>query len=294
MAQFIVNPTYAERAVSKLNIMVVGTKDGIVMVESGAKESRKRLLWTRSSSRMWRSRRSARALRAGEAAGKTKARPVTPVETRRSLRAELKAKVGDKLKDALDTQEASEVRQLCQGQGDQGRAEEGAAGGRCRAAKKLSKYYELLRESIFREQVLNERIRPDIARSTRFVRSTIEVGVLPRVHGSALFTRGETQALVSATLGTTDDAQRMESYEGEQKRKLHAALQLPAVLGWRGWAHDRRWPSRDWSRRAWHGVRLKLCCRVRMSRRTRCAWFRTFWSRTDRRRWRRFAELRWR
>ena len=51
--------------------------------------------------------------------------------------------------------------------------------------------------------------------------------MLPRVHGSALFTRGETQALVSATLGTTDDAQRMESYEGEQKRRFMLHYNFP-------------------------------------------------------------------
>jgi polyribonucleotide nucleotidyltransferase len=56
---------------------------------------------------------------------------------------------------------------------------------------------------------------------------TVEVGVLPRVHGSALFTRGETQALVTATLGTTDDAQRMESYEGEQKRRFMLHYNFP-------------------------------------------------------------------
>ena len=83
------------------------------------------------------------------------------------------------------------------------------------APKKLSKYYELLREKIFREQVLNERVRPDHRAFDEIRAVTVEVGVLPRVHGSALFTRGETQALVTATLGTTDDAQRMESYEGE-------------------------------------------------------------------------------
>ena len=95
------------------------------------------------------------------------------------------------------------------------------------AAKKFSKYYELLREQIFREQVLNERIRPDHRAFDEIRAITIEVGVLPRVHGSALFTRGETQALVSATLGTTDDAQRMESYEGEQKRRFMLHYNFP-------------------------------------------------------------------
>ena len=95
------------------------------------------------------------------------------------------------------------------------------------AAKKLSKYYELLRENIFREQVLQERIRPDHRAFDKIRELTIEVGVLPRVHGSALFTRGETQALVSATLGTTDDAQRLESYEGEQKRNFMLHYNFP-------------------------------------------------------------------
>jgi polyribonucleotide nucleotidyltransferase len=85
----------------------------------------------------------------------------------------------------------------------------------------------VLREKIFRDQVLNERIRPDHRAFDEIRQVTVEVGVLPRVHGSALFTRGETQALVSATLGTTDDAQRLESYEGEQKRRFMLHYNFP-------------------------------------------------------------------
>ena len=98
--------------------------------------------------------------------------------------------------------------------------------------------------------MIKDRIRPDHRAFDEIRQITIEIGVLPRVHGSALFTRGETQALVSATLGTTDDAQRMESLRGRAEAPLHAALQLPAVLGWRSWPHDRRWPPRDRPRRA--------------------------------------------
>ena len=75
--------------------------------------------------------------------------------------------------------------------------------------------------------MLNDRIRPDHRAFDQIRAITIEVGVLPRVHGSALFTRGETQALVSATLGTTDDAQRLESYEGEQKRRFMLHYNFP-------------------------------------------------------------------
>ena len=84
-----------------------------------------------------------------------------------------------------------------------------------------------LRENIFREQVLKERIRPDRRAFDEIREITIETGVLPRMHGSALFTRGETQALVTATLGTTDDAQRLESYEGEQKRRFMLHYNFP-------------------------------------------------------------------
>ena len=70
-------------------------------------------------------------------------------------------------------------------------------------------------------------------RDTKTVRPiTIHTGVLPRTHGSALFTRGETQALVVTTLGTGRDAQIIDAIEGERKEPLHAALQLPAVLAW--------------------------------------------------------------
>jgi polyribonucleotide nucleotidyltransferase len=95
------------------------------------------------------------------------------------------------------------------------------------AKKKLSKYYELLREKLFRDQVTKERVRPDRRAFDEIRNITIEVGVLPRVHGSALFTRGETQALVTATLGTTDDQQRLESFQGEQRKRFMLHYNFP-------------------------------------------------------------------
>jgi polyribonucleotide nucleotidyltransferase len=98
-----------------------------------------------------------------------------------------------------------------------------------------------------RENIVNGKPRID-GRDTKTVRPlNIEVGVLPKTHGSALFTRGETQALVVATLGTARDAQLLDTLEGE-KKTLHAALQLPSVLGGRVWSHGRCWPSRNRSR----------------------------------------------
>ena len=78
---------------------------------------------------------------------------------------------------------------------------------------------------------------------------TCEVGVLPRTHGSALFTRGETQALVTTTLGTSQDEQHIEGAHRRHREALHAALQLPALLDGRDQAAARPGPARDRPRR---------------------------------------------
>jgi polyribonucleotide nucleotidyltransferase len=223
----VVNPTYAERLASKLNIMVVGTKDGIVMVESGAKEIPEEVV----AGAIEFAHEEIKKIVAGiddlvSRAGKTK-RTVTPLENDEAYASQLKSKVGDRLKDALDTKKNpkfdsyAKVKEIKDELKKELPADDPGAG------KKLSRYFEQLRENIFREQVLNERIRPDHRGFDEIRAISIETGVLPRVHGSALFTRGETQAMVSATLGTTDDAQRMESYEGEQKRKFMLHYNFP-------------------------------------------------------------------
>jgi polyribonucleotide nucleotidyltransferase len=225
--QFVVNPTYAERAKSTLNIMVVGTKDGIVMIESGAKEIAEGRVVDAIEFAHEQIKKICAAIEdLVSRAGKPK-RLVSAVEIDHAYLNELTAKIGAKLKDALDTQKHPKFESYALVKEIKDELKKDLPEGDSDAAKKLSKYYELLRENIFREQVLKERIRPDHRAFDKIRDLTIEVGVLPRVHGSALFTRGETQALVSATLGTTDDAQRLESYEGEQKRRFMLHYNFP-------------------------------------------------------------------
>jgi polyribonucleotide nucleotidyltransferase len=224
---YLVNPTYAERAVSTLNIMVVGTKDGIVMVESGAKEvSEEHVVGAIEFAHEEIKKICAAIEDLVSRAGKTK-RTVTPVEVDHEYLNGLTAKIGDRLKDALDTKKHPKFDSYALVKEIKDELKKELPEGDAAASKKLSKYYELLRENIFRDQVLNDRIRPDHRAFDEIRHLSIEVGVLPRVHGSALFTRGETQALVSATLGTTDDAQRLESYEGEQKRRFMLHYNFP-------------------------------------------------------------------
>ena len=225
--QFVVNPTYSERAVSTLNIMVVGTKDGIVMIESGAKEIGEDRVVDAIEFAHGEIKKICAAIEdLVSRAGKPK-RTVNEVEVDHHYLRALESKVGDRLKDALDTQKHPKFESYALVKEIKDELKRDLPEGDAAAPKKLSKYYELLRETIFRDQVLKDRVRPDHRAFDQIREITIEVGVLPRVHGSALFTRGETQALVSATLGTTDDAQRMESYEGEQKRRFMLHYNFP-------------------------------------------------------------------
>jgi len=225
--EMIVNPTYAERAKSILNIMVVGTRDGIVMVESGAKECSEEQVVDAIEFAHEQIKKICAAIEDLVArAGKTKRVPA-PAEFDQAYLDAMIAKIGDRLKDALNTKKYPKFESYAKVKEIKDELKKELPEGDAAAAKKLSKYYEVLREKIFRDQVLNDRVRPDHRAFDEIRPVSVEVGVLPRVHGSAVFTRGETQALVTATLGTTDDAQRLESYEGEQKRRFMLHYNFP-------------------------------------------------------------------
>jgi polyribonucleotide nucleotidyltransferase len=227
--QFVVNPSYAERKESPINITVVGTNDGIVMIESGASEVEESVVVDAIEFGHEEIKKIVAAINdLVSRAGKTK-RTVTPPEFDAAYYEALKAKIGDRLKDALNTsahpkfESAALVKEIK----DQLAKEVAEGDDPAAAKKKLAKYYEVLRENIFREQVTKERVRPDHRAFDQIRPITIEVGVLPRTHGSALFTRGETQALVTATLGTNDDSQRLETFEGEQKKRFMLHYNFP-------------------------------------------------------------------
>ena len=140
---------------------------------------------------------------------------------------DLKNRVGADLTDRLDTQKHPKaesynlVRELKKRLQAEIPAEDEAA------QKKFKTYFETLRERIFREQVINQKRRPDGRAFDQIRDIWIEVGVLPRTHGSAIFTRGETQALVTTTLGTSDDMQRLEVFEGEAKKRFMLHYNFP-------------------------------------------------------------------
>src|SRR5947199_10238209 len=84
-----------------------------------------------------------------------------------------------------------------------------------------------LKEKVLREEVLTHNVRLDGRKFDEVRPIWIETSVLPRTHGSAVFTRGETQALVTCTLGTADDAQKIESFEGETWKSFMLHYNFP-------------------------------------------------------------------
>jgi polyribonucleotide nucleotidyltransferase len=224
---FVVNPTYNEMRESLLNIMVVGTADGIVMIESGAKEVKEETVVDAIEF----GHTEIKKICAGinelrDKAGKPK-RKVEPPQFDDAYYNSLRAKVGDQLTDALDTKKHPKAESYTLVKDIKKKLVAELPEGDDEAKHKLDHYYEALRERIFREAVINQKRRPDGRAFDEIREIWIEAGVLPRTHGSAVFTRGETQALVTTTLGTSDDMQRLEGFEGEAKKRFLLHYNFP-------------------------------------------------------------------
>jgi polyribonucleotide nucleotidyltransferase len=225
--QFIVNPTYNEMRESLLNIMVVGTSEGIVMIESGAKEVKEETVVDAIEFGHTEIKKICKAINElRDKAGKPK-RVVQPPEFDQTYYDQLKVKIGTELTDALDTKKHPKLESYGLVDSIQKRLEAELPEDDEEAKRKLGHYYEILRERIFREQVTKERRRPDSRAFDEIRPIWIEAGMLPRTHGSAIFTRGETQALVTTTLGTSDDMQRLEGFEGEAKKRFLLHYNFP-------------------------------------------------------------------
>jgi polyribonucleotide nucleotidyltransferase len=230
--QFIANPTYNEMRESLVNIMVVGTMDGIVMIESGAKEVKEETVVDAIEFGHTEIKKICAAINDLRGrVGKPK-RKVEPPQFDDAYYNALKNRIGADLADRLDTKKHPKsesytlVKELKKAQlaaiPKTGKEDEDEA-----AEKKFEHYYETLRERIFREQVINNKRRPDGRAFDEIREIWIEAGILPRTHGSAIFTRGETQALVTTTLGTSDDMQRLEGFEGEAKKRFMLHYNFP-------------------------------------------------------------------
>ena len=225
--EFLVNPTYDERRDSALNLTVAGTEEAICMVEAGANEVTETvmvealMLAHKEIARLCRWQKSL-----SQALGIEK-RAVTPPVMDEAMMSDIEAKFGAQLSAALDTTTQDKLASYAAVDALKKEVTEAypEEDGQRAMAKKV---FNTLKEKIFRDDMLNKRRRPDGRKFSEIRPITCEVGWLPRTHGSALFTRGETQGLVTTTLGTKDNEQYMDDLEkGELKRKFMLHYNFP-------------------------------------------------------------------
>jgi len=208
--QLVANPTVADQKVSKLNIVVAGTANGIVMVESGAFEVSEEKVVEALEFGHAQVKKIVAGIKELHDRLKPKKVVVEPFPFDQSIFDNLKKTCGAKLQDALNTEKhpKKESYHLVDAL-----LEEIVKAIPEEEEEKLTltkRAFERLREEIFRNEVLKAKRRPDGRAFDQIRTITCEVGLLPRVHGSALFTRGETQALATLTLGTKEDMQRLD------------------------------------------------------------------------------------
>ena len=208
--KLVANPTVAEQKTSKLNIVIAATEKGIVMVEAGAFEVSEETVAEALEFGHNEVKKIVGAIKELHAQVRPTKVVVEPLPFDQSIYDSMKKTFGVRLKDALNTEKHPKkesyhlVDELL---------EEIVSAIPEEDEEKLAlnkRAFERMREDFFREEVLKAKRRPDGRAFDQIRQITCEVGLLPRVHGSALFTRGETQALATLTLGTKEDMQRLD------------------------------------------------------------------------------------
>ncbi len=208
--QLVANPTVADQKKSLMNIVIAGTEDAIVMVESGALEVSEEAVVDALEFGHAQIKKIVGAIKGLHAQLKIKKVTVPPLPFDESLYKEVEKKYGARLHDAVNTEKhpKKESYLLIDAIKDELKASIPEEEEEKRVLARRA--FDRLRENIFRDDVLNKRRRPDGRGFDQIRHISCEVGLLPRVHGSALFTRGETQALATLTLGTKEDMQRQD------------------------------------------------------------------------------------
>jgi polyribonucleotide nucleotidyltransferase len=223
--EFVVNPTFEERKRSRLDLVVAGSRDAIVMVEAGAKEV--------TEEEMVRALEIAHAaikdiVSGIDALAAEAGQPKTAV-TRKEIGKQFYREVEEKI--LVPLTEAMRIRGKLENYSRVDQVLEDLIASfpeeEVERRVEAKAIFKELKEKVLRDEILEHGKRLD-GRGFDEIRSiNIEVGVLPRVHGSTVFTRGETQALVTATLGTAEDMQKIEMVDGEQWKRFMLHYNFP-------------------------------------------------------------------
>ncbi len=224
---YVVNPTFEQIARSALEIIVAGTKDGITMVEGGASEvSEELMLGAIETAKKPIAEICALIERMRAEIGKPKL-ALAPLRVELQKKAAIEAAAKPRLEKALFTK----VKQERYAAVAAAIKETAAEFADVLADEVQKKLFDALMEDIqfhaLRNAILDRSLRVD-GRGLEDIRAiTCQVGVLARTHGSALFTRGETQALAVATLGTVFDEQILDDIEGDRRERFMLHYNFP-------------------------------------------------------------------
>ena len=225
--KLIFNPNYEETAASDLNLIMAGTADGIVMVESGANEvSENEMMEALDFGHERIKKVIGIQIKLRELLGKEKL-VVEPTPVNEELQSSINSKAAEKLDAACQIagkhERGDAVKQIQNDLCAELNPDEDAG-----IKGEIKDIFHDLEKTVVRNLVLDKQYRVD-GRGLADVRPiSIMTGYLPRVHGSAVFTRGETQALVAATLGTSSDEQRMDSLEFKGSKSFMLHYNFPA------------------------------------------------------------------
>jgi polyribonucleotide nucleotidyltransferase len=204
------NPTVEEQKTSLLNIVVVASDEAIVMVEAGALEVSEDTVADALEFGHAEARRIVAAIRELHTKVNPRKLEVTPPAFDEALYKEIESKWGERLHDSLDTAKYPKKESYSRVDAIVKEILETIPAEDAERRKLAVRAFERLREGYFRDDMLRRRRRPDARAFDQIRPIACEVGLLPRTHGSALFTRGETQALGTLTLGTKEDMQRLD------------------------------------------------------------------------------------
>ena len=222
---YVINPTYAELESSRLDLIVAGSADAVVMVEAGSSEVSEgemleAIMRGHDAIKTIVAVQGELAAEVGRTRREVPSKP-EPEGVRERIAASFKDKLAAamRLKGKLDSYAQVDAlkKEMLATLTEAEPAVRAFAG---------SVWYDL-QDQLLHEEILEKGIRLDGRRFDEIREITCEVGVLPRTHGSALFTRGETQALVTVTLGTSADAQKLDWIEGESLRRFMLHYNFP-------------------------------------------------------------------
>src|SRR3954464_92649 len=223
--QFVINPTFEQRKRSHIDLIVAGSKDGIVMVEAGAKEATEEEM----VQALERAHVAIKDIVAGIDALAQQAGQKKQTHTQREIGKEFYREVEEKVLVPLTGAMRIQDKLENYGTVDQVLSNLIASipEGEVQRKVEAKAIFKELKEKVLRDEILERGKRLDGRAFDQIRPITIEAGVLPRVHGSAVFTRGETQALVTATLGTADDQQKVETVDGETWKRFMLHYNFP-------------------------------------------------------------------